>query len=403
MVAPLIIGGGLAAIGGMSSAGANKRALEEAAKQAQFRPLALGAEGFGQMSLTRNNAGRVSMSDQQQLFSNLFQQNALNRMTGGGFGQGAMDFANLLGQNLPQMWNQADIAADPSSALAAGNMFGNFAGQNALFGQQQGMNMLGLAQQFGMNPAGANEGIAQQANQFGLAALNNTDFSQLANDQVARMRTLARPAEEQAVNAKFQNLFNRGTLSATSGQRGLGELAQAQEMADIQRINTADTFAQGLKQMNQNFGMGMLGTGLQARAQDANFNAQMASTFGNLGQGMMGFGQQAGGQQFNTALGLNELINTRGQQRVQNALGLMGFGNTLDQSNLNATLGMFGGIRGIGMDLRDLMGMSITGGDARAQAGARQAGFTAQTGFSPLGSFLGGLGSGIMGSFGGKS
>ena len=336
-----------------------------------------------------------------QAFLDNFSAHALNNLRGGMFGQGAIDFGNALGQNIGSFFNNAQAASDPTSAVNAGNYFQNFAVQNALFGQQQGMNMLGAAQQFGMNPAGVNEGIAQQANQLGLASLNNTDFSQLAADQVARMRTLARPAEEQAVNSKFQNLFNRGTLSATSGERQIGELAQAQEFADIARIDAAEKFAQGLAAQNQRFGLNALGTGLAARGQDANFNAQMASMFGNLGQGMLNFGQGAGQTQFNTAAGMNELINSRGQQRLANAQSLMGFGGGLYNQGIDQTLGLFGGTRGINADLRSLIGLSLQGGDMRAQAGARQGGFHMQGAISPMGSLLGSVGSGLASSYGG--
>jgi hypothetical protein len=395
---PLLIGGGLAQLaGGLFSGSEQAAAGRKAAQLAQFNPFAINGAG-GSVFTGEDGALNVTPDQQMQMFQNLFGQQAQQGLING-FGQGAINFADQAGSRAlgPTFADAIGASSDPTSALQAGNQFSGFAGGNALFGQQAGMNALGLAQQFGTQQTGVNEGVAQGLFGLGANALNNTDFSQLSADFVQRQRDFARPGEERAVNSKFQNLFNKGALSSTAGNRGIGELALQQEMADIQRVNAGEQFANMVQQQNRGFGLNAMNAGLGARMQDQRFNLGAGNLFSGMGQGMMTFGQNAAQQGFGAQLGLNELVNSRGQQRLLNTQNLLGFGGGLQNQNVNQSLGMFGALRGINADQRSLLGLSGQLGDMRAMAGARAGGFLVDNAFSPIGSALSGLGAGMAG------
>lgn len=391
--AALLGGAVLSGIGGASSARAQKKAADRAAAAAKYTPWNI-LGGGGQVT-ARDGTLRVSDDDMSRMFRNMFGSQAADMLSGGGYGTATRGFAESAGGfDLANTFNAQDIWSNPASALAAGNLFSQYSLGNAGLGSQGGQ--AALANLFGTGQFGANEGMASNLFGRGLGALDSADFSQLAADQVARQRAFARPSEERAVNAKFQNLFNRGVLSSTSGERQLGELALGQELADIQRVNSAEQFANLLREQNRTFGGNLIGQGMGFRGLDQQFNTGMAGMFANTGLGLLGFGQGAGQSAFNTQFGLNELINTRGSQRLARAQGLLGFGSALNTQNLNEALGLFGGLRGINADQRALLGLSSGAGAESAMAGARQGNFMMQGGFSPFGSLLGGFGGGLM-------
>ena len=393
----LAIGAGLSGVGGAMSARAQKKAAAAAAGLSQFNPW--GITGAGGSVTVDDASGQMNVADDQQtaMFRNLFGGQAQNLLNGGGFGAGAQQYADVAGtQGLMNAFNSQNMWSDPSSAIGAGNLFSQFSAGNALYGQQAGMNAMSQANRFGNSQTGINEGNAQALFGFGQDALNNTDFNQLTSNFIDRQRAFARPGEERAVNSKFGNLFNRGVLSSTGGERQVGELALTQEMADIQRVNAGEQFGNMVQQQNRNFGLNAMGAGLQARGMDQQYNMGMANMFGNMGMNLMNFGQQSGQAGFNTQLGLNQLVNSRGQQRLQNAQGLLGFGGQLSNNNLNQAMALFGGIRGMNADQRALMSLSGNLGSEGAAAGARAGNFMMQGAGSPLGSFLGGLGGGMM-------
>ena len=394
----LIIGGALAAgAGGMMQGRAQMSAADRAAKAAEFNPWNITGAGGSVRYNPFTRGLRVSPDQQMALFQNLFGNQAAQQLAGNGYNSFAQGYAQQAGsQALEQAFPGALAASDPTSAINAGNMFSNFSAGNALFGQNAGMNALALANNFGQSQTGINEAQAQNLFNLGFGALGNTDFSQLASDQLARQRAFARPAEDRAVASSLTNLFNRGVLSSTSGERQMGELALGQELADIQRVNAAESFANMLREQNRGFGLSAIGQGLGARQMDQSFNLGAANLFGGMGQNLLAFGQGAGQTAFNTQLGLNELINTRGQQRLMNAQGLLGFGSALQNQGANQALGYFGALRGINADLRNLMALSANVGSEDALAGYRQGGFITEGGISPFGALLGGFGQGLM-------
>jgi len=388
------IGAAAMGVGGFLQSQSQSAAAQRASELAAFNPFNISGAG-GNVNF-EGGAASVSPDQMTQMFQSLFGANTSNLLGGGAPNQGAIDFSNTIGNNFGGFLNQASTLGDPSSAIAAQGQFGQFAGQNALFGQQGGMNALGLASSFGQAQTGINEGVAQGLFGAGGAALGNTDFSSLAADQLSRSRAAARPGEERAVNSKFQNLFSSGILSSTSGNRQIGELALGQELADTQRVNSSEQFANMLQQQNRSFGLNAIGGGLQARSQDQQGNIARAGLFGSFGQGLLNFGQGAAQSGLNSAFGLSNLMNTRGQERLQNAMGLFGIGQGAQAQNFNQALGGFGVNTQINADMRNLIALGGNLGSAGAAAGANQGQFLLEGAGSPLGSFFSGVGSGLQ-------
>lgn len=386
-----LIGPAIGAVGGLFSKNASDGAMSAASNQAAFNPFNISGAG-GNVTFDNGQAnvtGDAQSQMFQQGFGNLFSQLS----SGQGGNQGMIDFGNQIGNNMGGFFNQANAMSDPTSAMNAAGMFNQFANQNAQFGQQQGMNQMNLANMFGQQQGGRNEGMAQNMFGAGQQMLGNTDFSQLSADNLAATRAAARPAEERAVNSKFQNLFSRGQLGTTGGAQQLGALSQAQEQADLQRVLGSQQMGMNLQNQQFGMGMGMMGQGQSFRGQDDQFNAQRAQMFGNMGQNMMGFGQGAGQQGMNAAFMGNELMNNRGQQRMANAGQMFGFGQGAQQQNFNQMVGSMGANSQMNADMRNLIALGGNLGSAGASAGANQAQYTAATGGSPMGGMLSTLGS----------
>ena len=338
-----VVGGVVSAVGGFMSARNQKKAAQAAAAGAQFNPWNISGPGGG----VNFSNGTARATD-----------SAENAMMRGGFS----DVANMGFQNALMGPGQV------MSAMGAGAMPGAFQGamDASQFIPSQAFGQFG-------NLAG---GQAGALNAFGMNALQNSDFSALAQDQLSRMRAQARPGEERAVNAKFQNLFNRGALSATSGERQIGELALSQEMADIQRSMNADQFANVLQQQNRNFGLGAMG---QA-----------------LGAGQAGLQSQ---------IGFADMTNQRAQQRMQNAFQMFGMGQDTTNNAINQAMTANQGIQGINATNRANIALGANMGAAGASAGAQAGQLAMQGAHSPMGSFLGAFGGAIpnfnFGGFGG--
>lgn len=388
-----LIGGGLSLLGGLMGNDAQADAARQAAEMARFRPYNVSGAG-GEATFDGQNLslrGDATTQDLQGLLSG----RALDQLAGGGFGSGAIGFANDVGSNmLPGLFGGA-LEASQMIPTGAFNQFANQANQNAQFGFGAGQNFLGQAAAFGSSQRGINDQLAQGL--FGRAgSLFDQDFSNIRDEQLSIARNLARPAEDRAVNSKFQNLFNRGALSQTGGERQIGELALAQEQADYGRQLGSSQFANQLLQQNRQFGQGLLGSGLQARGLDQSFNLGAGGLMGNLGANLLNFGGQQAGAGLNALTNLSNLQNSRGQQRLQNATSLLGFGGNLNQSNLNQSLGLLSGYRGLNADLRQLGALGGNLGQAGSNAGANAGQLLANgTGGSPVGSALSGLGSAV--------
>lgn len=385
---PSIVSG----VGGLLSSNSSRRANNRAADAAAFNPFNINGAG-GSVRFGADNNISATLDPSQALLQQLFSGDAANSLQGGN-SAGILDFIqNGVGQQLPGIFQGALDASGqlPTNAL---NNFTNFSNANAGLGASQGIDALGLSRGFGTRQTGANEGVAQNLFGQGFNALNNTDFSSIASDQLARQRALARPGEDRAVNSKFQSLFNNGALGFTSGQRQIGELALSQELADINRVNSADQFANQLSQQNRQFGLGAVNQGLGARSQDQSFNLGAGNLFGNQALNLLNFGQGSAQAGAGAQLDLSNLTNSRGQQRLANATSLLGFGSDLDNQQFQRALGGFSANSQGNADLRNLIALAGNISGQASGAGANQAQFLAQNGGSPLGSFLSGLGAG---------
>jgi len=392
----LALGAAAMGVGGAMSAAAEQKAAAEAAGMSQFDGFNVQGAG-GSVQFGPNNQVGVTADAQTRMFQQGFGDLFSQIQSGQAGNQGFINMANQIGNNMGGFFDQAGQAGNPNSAVNAANQFGLFSAQNAQFGQMAGQNALNTANMFGQAQGGRNEGLAMGA--FGRAndAFGNSNFDTNVADMIARQRAFARPGEERAVNDKFQNLFSRGALSSTGGERQLGELALSQELADIQRVELGTQFGNQLTQQNRMFGMQNLQQGQGFRAQDDAFNAQRAQMFGGFGQNLLGFGQNAGQQGMGAMFAGNNLVNSRGQQRLQNAQGIFGFGQQAQNQNFQQQLGMFGANSQINSDMRNLIALGGNLGQMQASAGANAGNFLMDGAGSPFGSFMSGAGEGLLG------
>lgn len=387
-------------VGSAMNAKAKGDAADAAAKSSRWNGFGVNGGG-GNISFDDQGNMTTANDSQNQMFQDFFGSGAQNIMAGGGFGAGAAAFADQAGTNaLPGAFAGAN-AASQQTANGAFQQFGQFSQQNAQFGQQAGMSALAQANDFGSREFGANEQFAQGLFGQGQNALNNTDFTQQADEQIARQRAFARPGEDRAVNSKFQNLFNKGALSSTGGARQIGELGLQQEMADIQRVNSGNAFGQQLTQDNRQFGLNAMQQGFGARDSDRAFNQQRAGLFANQGQQLMNFGGQQAQAGLNSQVMQSEMINSRGQQRLQNAQGMLGFGQGIQNNNFAQLMQMFGGNLAGNQSQQNLMALSGNLSSQRSAANAKSGQIAVAGAGSPFGSFLEGAGSAFLGAQGG--
>ena len=252
---------------------------------------------------------------------------------------------------------------------------GRFTDQDQLLQQGQGQLGQGL-QDFQAKSAVANE-LVGQTSQFGAQRgqeLLGQDFGQLRGEELDLLRQQARPAEDRAVNAKFQNLFSRGQLGTTGGANQIGALASAQENADINRQLAATQTAQGVLAQNQATGQGLLGLGQQGGALQ-----------GNMATQQLGAVQGTVGAQGNL-----------GQQRLANTQSLFGFGQDvrgLGIDEANQQLGVTGALDEM---TRANLNLSGTFGGASAQAGGNVANAILSNSGSPVGGAISSFGQNLM-------
>jgi hypothetical protein len=210
------------------------------------------------------------------------------------------------------------------------------------------------------------------------------------------LRAQARPTEERAVNSKFQNLFSRGTLGSTSGARAIGELALAQEQADIGRQIAAQQV--GMQQFGQlqNAGQGLLGLGANQLLAGSQNQQNLAQLLGAQGLSNINSQRDFLGTQFNAQQGVSSLMSQRPLERLQAAQGLFGFGQQAAGTDLQQAISGINARLAMNADLRNLVALGGNIGGQQASAGAQAAQYINQTGTSPLGAGLSGIGTGLF-------
>ena len=363
MVLGAAISGGAALAGGIL--GSNDDALKDAARAAEFRPVRINT-GSGSIDFNRFGDNRtldVALADPlEQARAGLF----------GGI-SGSNQFLPF-GSDLDSALRSGQFnIGSLLSGLGVGGMPGAFSG----FDQQLGINQLqdqgflsrflgetGQAQQLGL-------GTGFGANTLGLGMLGNSDFSQIADQQLQRLRSEALPDEQRFANQTINNLFNTGRLGAPGGAQALGRLQESQDKADLGRQGAAFDFANRLRQQNLQTGSGLLGIA----------NSSVAG-LGNLAR-----------QRADAGFLFGDRSLSRADQRLSNLQRQFGFGEDLRQRQSTGLLSQLLGLEGTLFDReRGLLDDSIRAGGAASAAGANAGQFLSQTGGSELGGLLGGVG-----------
>jgi len=269
------------------------------------------------------------------------------------------------------------------------------------------------------------------------AAGGAPSFNQLASERLASLRASARPAEERTTQAALERLYGQGRLGTTGGQRALGELARAQEEADIARTIAAQDFAQqqqnvlanqaiqrgqlglsalggalGGQQFLTGTGTNLLGMGtqvgqfgrtLQEQARGMDINTLLAATGqdvaarmgqAGLGQGLFGLGAQLPSTIFGAQQAADQAALSRGAQRIAAAEGLFGFGQAARAGELGMGLEAMQAQQAQFNPLIQLANIASGMGSAQALGAARGAGLQYDAFGSPYtagSTFFGGL------------
>ncbi len=365
---------GGAAIGGLGSYLSGKEqadAAKAAAAAAQFRPWAIHT-GLGTTDFRAGQRPEITSALSPEL-------------------AGAQDllssrFAGLLGdpasaQRIQEILGRTELGGFGLAERGMGAVGEAFGGLEGLFAGAGAQDRAALAAlQQGLGGAGARLGEApefamQQARGlFGDAA----QFGAVRDAELETLRAQARPAEERAVNQRLQNLFGTGRLGTTGGAQVLGQLAQAQEQADIGRQLAATQTALGVRGQSLTAGQGLLGLGQQ----------------GFLGQA--GFLGDAARSIFDASRGVTEADISRGQQRLAAAEGLFGFGTAAGGGALDRATSQLGLATALDDINRANLALSISAGSGQAAAGGNVANALLAGAQSPTGAFFGQLGTGLF-------
>lgn len=366
--------GAAGAIGGaIISGNAQEDAANAAARAAQFSPFAIqtGLGGTGVETTPGFAGGRLTSALSPQL----------------GVAQSSLagQFAGLTTQTGPeQRAIEGALGAQERMGLRLGSRgimgvqgaFGDLEGQFAGAGGRDEAALAELRSGLGRAAGGVGRGADVAFDQA--QGLLGRDFGQVREDELGLLRAQARPAEERAVNAKFQNLFSTGRLGTTGGIRGLGELARVQEQADIGRQLAATQTAQGLRGQNLAAGSGFLGLSQQGDIAQAGIRSDAA-------RGLFG-----------AETGLTERGLSRGQQRLSAAEGLFGFGTEASGVGLDRAERTLGSALTLDDANRANLALSINAGSGQAAAGGNVANAILAGGGSNVGSFFQSAGAGLL-------
>lgn len=288
---------------GKKAAKKNQKAALELAQKAQWQPTGLDVGGNTVSWNGTNASAQVNPLQQALAFSML------------GQGQDWLGKLNGMGQVNPvTMSSQLDPFL--SSQMNSAN------------GAYQGLD----SSQYNTSALGGQLGEA--ASGF-LGSLGSFDPAQLAAQYTDLLRQGAQPGEQRAANNALSSLYATGRLGTTGGAQQYGELALAQQQADIQRQLA----------------------GMQFGGQEQNRLAGLAGNFAGMADQFAGsnFARDAGSAQFNNDrttqrfLNAMQLFGASNQQNAQQAdVGLQNNQQQLAQQGLFGQLGM--GFTGMGLD-----------------------------------------------------
>lgn len=334
----------IAAIGAVAGGLLSSQSSRSAARGMQYRPWNVQS----QLGNTSFNGGRLNMNfvgDSQHVNSALgmMQRNALSQ-----FGQGQQD--RLGTSYLRGLYNTAN-AGDQANILGLSQYLGGS-------GQYQNQNFMDV-----------NSGL-----------LSNFDPQAAASNYTNLLRQQAMPQEQQATQSAMSGLFGSGRLGTTGGALQMGQLAQAQQQADIQRQIAGQEH--GLQQQL----MAQQGYD-QARA---NQQGLMLNAFGANQQGMMNqFNMDQG--LFNRALDFYNAGANTTQQRFERGMQLFGGENALNQQDLANFQGLLGSQQSMYQTLMDQARIGASVGQAQTAAGANAAAMRNQGNQDMIAGFMGAL------------
>lgn len=439
-----LIGAAAGLAGSAISASAQKKAAKTAANAAAFKPYST-SNMFGstQWDTTGKNVTQTLSPFAQQIADSL-QSRAVSGLDPTSGAQG-MDLRSLGLGDLMGAYGDANSYGGLSPDFA-NQVMGGYAG---LFGQ--GAPMLGDPAQVGARRAyGPNSGsvdvrglmsgaamnpFAQQ--QMGMGAgLLNSNYGDVANQQLDLMRQQAAPYEQQQTNGLFQKLQSMGRLNSTPGGRDIAAFSEGLGRADTARQLGAMDFAQGLRSSDQQLGANLFNTGAGNYLQGLGLAGNLA---GNYNSNNLARDQYSlGANQFNSNLGLqaalaNQGVNTqydmanqnalmaqfgnqlsalqgyqnfgvnadqlgysRANDRVSRANDLFGFGTALSNEGTNNAANYLNLLSGLTGQQQDMVNTGIQAGGAQADAGANAGRFTMSAAGSPVGGFFQGLGGSIL-------
>lgn len=308
------------------------------------------------------------------------------RMAGEGE-QGALDSFGYAFQNrqLGQNYQQA-AQRDYGSAYSNLNNFG--LPPAALYGntmQQLGQygNLFGnLAQQAGNNP------YALQQMQLGQGFMGATpkNYDAVAAERLGLLREGAAPFEERAFDSLQNRMFSQGRMGSTGGGRDLEAFGRGLAQADNSRQIDAMNFAEQLYGRDQQYAAQQQSLGANLFAGGVDNWMSGLNNAGNLGR----LGMETAGTQYDLGLNWNNLGYSRANDRMARAAQMFGFGNTVQvqpTANANEYLKLLSAITG---EQGNMMNSSA------ALGGGGQTTTPGNTTGQSVGSFLGGLGQGMM-------
>jgi hypothetical protein len=352
----------LGALGANQQAKATKSAAQTAANAALPYNIQNGL--MGDVSFQGKNAYFSPTSQTRQTFDQL---NGLQNQYFGGTGPNAgfQQFSQNVGnQQLPGIFgnaiNQAGIGPDQAFNLNQGQMQGLF---NS-YGQQGAANLGQQQQLFGQA-----QGIAGQNTQG------------ISDNYLNILRQQAAPQDARNMDLLANSAFNSGQLGGPGGRAALQTFGDQLNQADLGRQQMAQNL--GLQQQQQNLGVaGLFG----------NMGSQLGTQGMQFASALPGISQNA----YNTAAAYNDLGNTRAQQMLSNASGLFGFGANMGQQDFSNGLSALQAQLGLqtSQNSQAALGANIASGGGSAAAAVAPLNAS-----SPVGSFLGGLGTGLFNTY----
>ena len=399
-IAGAVVGGGLGLAGSLFGAKKSSDAAKAAAKASEFKPYSGDFLGGSVDFDRRNQTFNVNLSPEQQAIYDQMGGMAGAHLAGGGYGGMLSPQLQLIGNQIPGLYGQAQMQAAQLPTGITNQFMGGSLAREAFAGQT-GAGLLG---QVG-GPI-QSDPYAMQALGQGFNAFNTPDpagYRDVYEQRLGLLRDAAAPYEQRAITDQFNDLYGRGIANASSGALQQRELASGLAQADTQRAIDAMGFSENLWQRDmqntmqqRNLGLGLIGQGFGAQANNFANQLGQQQLYGNLGANLMGQSQNFGQGAYAAGMDLNSLANQRAMQRLASAQQLFGFGGQTYQQDLNTGLGLLGAQQSMQDQLRNWTATGGNLGGAQASAGANAGNFMMQGAANSPWNALAGFGGGLF-------